>query len=170
MTRRWLLAGAALLPACGYHLAGTANTIPKSVKTIAVPPFTNTTIHYKLTDQLPNAIAREFLSRTSYELIQNPNEADAVLNGTVINVVAFPTTVDPATGRAAGVEAIVVMAVQLRERVSGTLLYNQPSFSFRQRYEISIDPSVYFDESSTAFARLSRDVARTVVTAVLENF
>jgi hypothetical protein len=41
---------------------------------------------------------------------------------------------------------------------------------FRERYEISVNPQQYFDESQAALQRLSRDVARTVVSAILENF
>ncbi len=40
----------------------------------------------------------------------------------------------------------------------------------RERYEVSVDPTVYFDESEVAMRRLSRDVAQTVVSAILENF
>lgn len=159
-----------LTAGCGYKLAGTADTIPKTVRTIAIPPFGNTTTSYKLTDHLPNAIAREFLSRTRYDVVQDPKTADAVLTGVVVAVIAFPSILDPATARAAGVETNVILSIQLRERETGTLLFNQPSYNFRHRYEISIDPAAYFDESSPAFSRLSRDVARAVVTAILENF
>jgi hypothetical protein len=50
------------------------------------------------------------------------------------------------------------------------VLFNRQNADFRERYEISVDPRNYFDESSTALERLSRDVARSVVSAVLENF
>ena len=40
----------------------------------------------------------------------------------------------------------------------------------KERYEISIDPKAYFDESAPALQRLSRDVSRSVVSAVLEKF
>ena len=63
-----------------------------------------------------------------------------------------------------------IFGINLREQKTGKILYNNPSLIFRQRYEISTDPAVYFDESSTAFQRLSRDVARAVVSAILENF
>lgn len=168
--RAIFLIGAAFLNSCGYHVAGTADTIPKTVRTIAVPPFSNATTRYKLTDSLPNQIARELISRTRYETVHDAGAADAVLQGTVVRVDAFPTIFDPVTSRAAGVEVLVTLSVQLRERATGNLLYNQPSFVYRQRYEISTDPAVYFDESSTAFQRLSREVARAVVSALLENF
>ena len=55
-------------------------------------------------------------------------------------------------------------------RHTGKVLFSRPSYEFRERYEISIDPQAYFDESGTAIIRLSRDVARSVVTAILVNF
>lgn len=168
--RALLLLGALASASCGYKLAGTADMMPKNIQTIAIPPFANGTTRYQLTDHLPNAIAREFHARTRYDVIPDASQADAVLTGVVASVLAFPTTFDPRTGRAAGVEMSVTLSLQLRERLTGNLIYNQPSYLFRQRYEISMDPAAYFDESSGAFARLSRDVARTVVTSILENF
>ena len=52
----------------------------------------------------------------------------------------------------------------------GKVLFNRPNLEFRDRYEISVDPKQYLDESQAALSRLSRDVARTVVSAILENF
>ena len=168
--RRVALAAMLLAASCGYRLAGTADTIPKSIRTVAVPPFSNATTRYRLTDRLPSMIAREFLSRTRYEVVTSVAEADAIVQGSIINVFAFPTIIDPNTGRAAGVEMIVNMSVQMKDRRTGAVLVNLPSLSFKQRYEISTDPAAYFDESSMAFERLSVDVARTVVSSVLEGF
>jgi hypothetical protein len=171
MTRRDLLATVLVpLAGCGYKLAGKGDTLPQAARTIAIPPFTNTSTRYRLTYRLPNQIAREFIARTRFTVVQDLNEADMILRGTVLNVIAFPTTLDPATGRAAAVEILVSLAISLRERVSNQLLYDSPGFNYRERYEISLDPAVYFDESSTAFERVTMDVARSVVSAVLENF
>jgi hypothetical protein len=41
---------------------------------------------------------------------------------------------------------------------------------FREQYEIASDPQAYFDESDTAMQRLSHDVARGIVSAVLQAF
>jgi hypothetical protein len=64
----------------------------------------------------------------------------------------------------------VVMQVSLVERSTGKVLFNRPSFEFRERYQISLDPGVYFEESDSALARVSVQVARAMVTAILENF
>lgn len=155
---------------CGYHVSGKADLVPKNIKTIAIPPFANVTTRYKLTDKLPAAITREFIARTRYQIVTNPAEADAVLTGAIVNVFAYPTTFDPVTGRAAGVQMHVIMQITLRENATGKAIYQQPGLEFRQRYEISTDASAYFDESTLAFERLSHDVARSVVTSVLELF
>jgi hypothetical protein len=50
------------------------------------------------------------------------------------------------------------------------VLFTRAGAEFRERYEISIDPKAYFDESGTAMERLSKSVARSVVSAILEKF
>jgi len=169
---RLVFATAAILSlaGCGYRVAGHADLLPKTIKTIAIPAFGNLTIRYKLTDQLPEAIAREFISRTRYRVVKDVNTADAILRGAVLNYFAYPTIFDPQTGRASGVQIHVIMQVSLIERATGKTLFTRPSFEIRERYQISTDPGVYFEESDTALARVSVQAARQVVTAILENF
>lgn len=166
------LAVSALLASagCGYHVAGKADLVPKTIHTIAVPAFSNITTRYKLTDHLPQAISHEFIARTHYQVISDQNQADAVLHGAVINYVAYPTIFDQATGRASGLQINLTMQISLVERATGKVLFTRPSFEMHQRYEISIKAGAYFEESDAALDRLSRDVARDVVTAILEGF
>ncbi len=161
---------ALMFASCGYHVAGTANVLPKNVRTIAIPAFKNGTPRYKIAELLTSAVTREFISRAHYKIVAEPENADAVLSGSVVNFLAYPTTFDPQTGRAAGVQVIVYLALSLRDRTTNAVLFDRPHMEFRQTYEISVDPKTYFDESDVGMQRLSRDVARTVVSAVLENF
>src|SRR5262249_31354122 len=155
---------------CGYHVSGHADSLPSSLKTVAVPAFANLTTRYKLTDRMPEAIAREFITRTRYRVVSREDAADAVLRGAIINYTSFPTILDPQTARASGVELRVTLQVSLLERASGKVLFSRPNFEIRERYQISTDPAQYFDESEPALDRASREVARDVVTAILENF
>jgi hypothetical protein len=159
-----------VLTGCGYRVAGKADLLPRTLRTIAIPAFQNLTTNYKLTDRLPSALTREFLARTRYQVIGDAAQADAVLAGAVQNVFAYPVNFDPFTGRASAVQVHCILQLTLRQRATGKLLYHQPSLDFRQRYEISTTAEAYFDESSLAFQRLSQDVARLVVSSVLEMF
>jgi outer membrane lipopolysaccharide assembly protein LptE/RlpB len=170
--KRLALAAAAslLLSACGYHVAGRADLLPRHLRSIAIPAFANATIHYTLTQSLPQAIGREFIRRTRYQIVADPAEADATLEGAVLQYVAYPTVTDPATGRAAGVQMILVLDIKLRDAKSGAVLFERPAMVVQHRYEISSDQLAYLEESDAAFERISLEVARSVVSAILENF
>jgi hypothetical protein len=163
------LAGASSA-ACGYRAGGRADLLPAHVRTIAIPAFGNITTRYRLTERLPSAITREFLTRTRYRIVPDPNDADAILSGSVVNFMSAPTIFDQATGRAAGVQISVFLNLTLTERESGNVLYQRNNFEARQRYEVSIEQVEYFDESDVALDRLTREVARLVVSTVLEAF
>jgi PBP1b-binding outer membrane lipoprotein LpoB len=158
------------LSSCGYHVAGKADLVPKSVHTIAIPAFGNITTRYKITDHLPEAISREFITRTHYQIVNDANQADAVLRGSIVNYTAYPTIVDQQTGRASGLQVNVTLQVTLTERATGKVIYSRPSFEVHDRYELSINANTYFEESDAALNRLARDVARDLVSSILENF
>ena len=75
-----------------------------------------------------------------------------------------------AEARRSGAQVIVILQVTLTDRSDGKVLFSRPNLEVRERYEISVDAKTYFEESDVAMDRLSRDVARSVVSAVLENF
>lgn len=159
-----------LCAGCGYHVAGKSDVMPQTVHTIAIPAFANRTIRYRLAQRLPADITREFISRTRYKIVADPKNADAVLEGAVINFTSYPIIADQASGRATVVQCSAYLKVTLTERATGKVLFTRPAFEARERYEISVDPQAYFDESGAGTERLSRDVARDVVTSILENF
>ena len=167
-----LVLGAALvsLVSCGYHVAGRADLIPKSIQTISIPAFTTFTTRYRLIDVLPKQIGREFLTRTRFRIVNDPSEADAVLIGAVNTVTANPTIFDPTSGKATSIQITVSLTLRLIERTTGRVLFSRPNMIARQNYEIPVDPHQFFDERDPAFDRLSRDVAHDIVSAIVENF
>lgn len=159
-----------LLVSCGYRFSATEDALPKTIRTVSVPAFTNLTTRYKLTDQLPEAISREFITRTRYRVVSDSTTADAVLRGTVINYSFYPTIFDPATFRAAFAELHVTLSVTLTERATGKVIFSRPNFDVRETYQISPDATQYFEESDPALKRAGQQVARSIVSAVLQNF
>lgn len=155
---------------CGYHTAGHAVQLPENVKTIAVPAFVNETRTYRIEQQLTSSVVREFTTRTHYHILNDSSEAaDATLRGTVLSASSTPLTYNSATGQAASVLVVVSVKVSLIDR-HGKVLYQNPSYLFREQYEVSQDLTSFFQEDSPAFRRLSQDFARTLVSNVLEGF
>ncbi|MGA9040337.1 MAG: LPS assembly lipoprotein LptE [Terriglobales bacterium] len=155
---------------CGYHTAGHTVTIPDSVRTIAVPAFSSQTQTFKIEQILTKAVVRELVTRTRYHIINQENDdADATLHGTVLSTYASPLTYDSKTGRAASALVVVTMKVSLTDK-HGNVLYQNPSYLFREQYEVSSDLATFFEEDSPAYQRLSRDFAQTLVSNILEGF
>jgi outer membrane lipopolysaccharide assembly protein LptE/RlpB len=155
---------------CGYHTAGHAVQLPENVKTIAVPAFVNDTSTYRIEQLLTSSVVREFTTRTHYHILNDPAAAaDATLRGTVLSASSTPLTYNSTTGQAASVLVVVSMKVALTDR-QGKVLYQNPSYLFREQYEVSQDLTSFFEEDSPAFRRLSQDFARTLVSNILEGF
>jgi len=156
--------------ACGYHTAGRHSQLPENVQTIAIPAFKNETLNYRIEQMLTASVVREFTTRPHYHIVNDlGDDADATLRGTVLSTAASPVTYDTATGRAASVLDVVSMKVSFTDR-NGKVLYQNPSYLFREQYEVSQDLATFFEEDSPAFRRLSQDFARTLVSNILEGF
>ena len=165
-----ILTLAFLLGGCGYRIAGQADTLPDEIRTIAVPPFQNGTTEFKIEQYVRQAVVREFLSRTRYQVVNSEDNADATLQGSVVAFLAFPQNFDPVTGRATTVTTITRLQVTLIDRSTGAAVYQNPGLELRDRYEVSADPEAYFEERQAALLRTSESMARTLVSAVLEGF
>jgi hypothetical protein len=172
------------LSSCGYHVGGTASRLPPGLKVIAVPALKNDTNRYRIEDIMTEAVVREFLARTRYRIVASEDAGDAVLRGEITGIeavpVVFDTTPNPgattapnvnaSTARATTMLVTVHMKVRLEERDTRNVLYHNDNYLFREPYEISTDPTKFFDEQGPALDRMSRDFAARLVSDVVENF
>ena len=155
--------------ACGYHVAGRGDALPKSIHTIAIPALENATTSYRIEQRLTSATVHEFLAATPYK-ISSADSADAVLRGKVLSLEAVPLLFDTKTGRATTMLVTVRCEVTLTETDTGKVLFHTDKFIFRNEYEISTDIKSFFSEQEPALDRLARDFAQRLVASVTENF
>ena len=175
---------ALLLSACGYHVGGTASRLPPGLNVIAIPAMENRTTRYRVEQRMTEAVVREFLARTKYQIVSTEDSADAVLHGEITSFEATPAVFDTtptpnstlgpnvntATARATTMLISVHLKVRLEEKETKRVLYQNDHYLFREPYEISTDPSKFFDEQGPALERMSRDFASRLVADILENF
>lgn len=160
---------AALLSSCGYHVAGHSDLLPKTITTVAVPAFVNATTRYRITDWLPEALSKEFLSSTRYRVVP-ADRADMLLKGSVLTYSASAVLFNPQTTLATSVEVHVVLQISLVERATNKVLFSRPRLEVVDNYEIPQQEGQFFDESDSALQRISTRVARQIVSTVLNNF
>ncbi|MGH9432046.1 MAG: LPS assembly lipoprotein LptE [Terriglobia bacterium] len=165
-----IITGIMVLLGCGYHVAGKAVLVPADVQTIAIPAFKNMSHQYRIEQTVTAAIKQEFLERTKFRVTSNPAGSDAVLHGLIIRVSKGVLTFDPQTGRATTLQIQVTAAVTLEDLHTHKTIYSNANYTFREEYQISPMNQVLFEEDQPAIRRLSRDLARTLVTDILEDF
>ena len=158
------------LSGCGYHVGGQGSALPANLHTIAIPAFVNKTSRYRVEQKLTQAVIREFLSRTAYRVVSDPEAGDAVLNGEVTSLESVVAVFDSTTGRATSMLVTVRMKVWLVDRETKTEIYRNDNFVFRQPYAISTDVPNFFDEQNPALDRLAQDFSGKLVAAILEKF
>ena len=100
----------------------------------------------------------------------DPEEADAVLRCTVADIRSRVVAFDQRTGRAITLQIRLLARVELRDLRSQKILFSNPSYVFLEQYQISPETSALFPEEQPALDRMARDLARTLVSEILENF
>ena len=163
-----LLAGT--VAGCGYRVAGGASRIlPPAIHTIAIPAFENQTQTARIEQSLTAAVLHEFLTRTRYRVQASTAGSDAILKGVVTSVYSSPTLYDPTVNRTTGVLLTVGLRMSLVSATTGETLYETGDWTYREPYEVSRDPAAYLGENQPALERLSRQVAASLVSTLLEG-
>jgi hypothetical protein len=184
-----VLAGSLATAGCGYHVAGHGpDALPKSIHTIAVPAIENDTRTFKIEQRLTAATIHEFLAKTRYKVVSDPNAADAVLTGKVLSLEILPLLFQTPTATTQSEQATAMIVnmkceVTLTERDNDKVLYHTNDFVFRNEYQLATsgqNPNSptqtrgnieeIFQESDPAFNRMAQDFAARLVSAVTENY
>jgi outer membrane lipopolysaccharide assembly protein LptE/RlpB len=154
---------------CGYHTVGQASRLPANIRVLAVPVFVNQTQTYRVEQILTRDVVREFNDRTKYHVVSSSDtDADATLKGTVLSAQASPLTYDT-QGRISSAVVTVTVKVSLVDH-GGHVLFENPTYTFREQYQVSREVTSFFEEQTPALQRMSHDFARTLVSDVLEAF
>ncbi len=153
-----------------YKPVGRGDALPKHIRTLAIPPFQNPSLRFKVEQRFTSAMIDETQRRARALYVTSTVEgADAVLSGTIKNFVLRPLLLDD-FGRARLVEVTVIVGVTLRDQTRNKVIFDNQNYVFRGEYEISGDPKSFFNEEGPATDRLARDFARSVVTTIWEGF
>jgi outer membrane lipopolysaccharide assembly protein LptE/RlpB len=166
-----LLLGAVVLSSCGYGLVGVSSNLPEHLQTLYVTPFVNQTSRAELDQRLTEQISQEWVRRGRFQLVASPDEADAVLSGTITAAIVTPVRFD-AEGRANEYQLTVTADVQLVDRTKEkpVTLWHDTRFSRSTSYQVDVNATDYFDREVQAIELLSRDFSRGLVVTILEGF
>jgi outer membrane lipopolysaccharide assembly protein LptE/RlpB len=159
----------ASLSGCGYALVGRASTLPESVKVVQFVTLENHTPKVSLEQRLSAEIARELAARGRFKVQSTAEGANAVLSGAVSGFDLYPVAFD-AQGRATDYQVRVTAQVVLKTLPEGTVLWQNPAYTFRDNYQFSASAASYVDRENEAIDKVAGRFAQSLVTSLLEGF
>ena len=160
---------------CGYALAGRGAFLPDYVRVVGIPPLENRSTFFQVEEVLTNKIRSEFIGRGKYNVVPDGAVSDATLTGEISNISVVPVGFTEQQ-LASRYLFTLTMRVRFTDTRTGEILWSNDSLSFRSEYELStrsntaIEGAGFIDQERNSFDRIADDIARTVVTAILEAF
>jgi hypothetical protein len=161
---------------CGYALAGRGSFLPDYIRVVGIPPFENRSSFSQVEQVLTDKVRTEFIGRGKYRVVADTQGSDAILAGEILSI---------------SVQAVGLNEQQLASRYLFTwtikvaftdaqtnmVLWSNDALTVRGEYDLSQRGgdttnlgSTFVDQERTSADRIATDVARSIVTSILEAF
>jgi outer membrane lipopolysaccharide assembly protein LptE/RlpB len=160
---------------CGYALAGRGSFLPDYIMVVGIPQFENRSSFSQVEQILTEKVRSEFIGRGKYNVISDAPGSDAVLTGEVIGLSAQPVSLNEQQ-LASRYLITWTIKVAFTDARTNEVLWSNDALTFRGEYELStrgntaIEGAVFVDQERSSIDRIASDVARSVVTSILEAF
>jgi Lipopolysaccharide-assembly len=160
---------------CGYALAGRGSFLPDYIRVVGIPPIENRSTYQQVELVLTEKIRTEFIGRGKYTVLSEASGSDAVLTGEITGISAQPVGFNE-NQLASRYLFTMTMRVQLTDARTNMVLWSNDALTFREESDLtsrgvtSFQGTDFIDQERSSFDRIASDVARTVVTAILEAF
>ena len=170
-----VLLAALTTPGCGYSLAGRGSFLPDYIRVVGIPQIVNNSTFFQVEQILTEKIRTEFIGRGRYTVLPNTEGADAVVTGAVTSITVSPVGFTELQ-LASRYLFTLTMRVEFTDARTTKVLWSNPALTFREEYELSTRSNIalqgetFLSQERNSFDRISDDVARTVVTAIVEAF
>jgi hypothetical protein len=110
------------LVGCGYQFAGRSDLFPKDIRSVYVEPFINRTRDVGIEQELTSALRSEFYRRGELQVVDQVDQADAILSGVVRTFDSLTASVNN-DNEVLQFEATMVVDVTFRRREPNEILW-----------------------------------------------
>ena len=161
-----LIAGALLATGCGYRLSGTGSFLPEHIKSIQIRNFQNRTSRVQAEQFVTFAVRDEFLRRSRLKLVEVVDQADALMEGEIVDFDVTPVSYSDSA--ADKYQVRITLNIRLMDLKNGQVLFENQRLRYLDTYEI--DSADFFSMETESLERIAGEFAASVVTAILEDF
>lgn len=160
---------------CGYALAGRGSFLPDYIRVVGIPQLQNNSTFFQVEQVLTEKIRTEFIGRGKYTVVPDVAGADAIVSGAVTGITVQPVGFTEQQ-LASRYTFTLTMRIQFIDTMTGQALWSNDSLTFREEYDLTtrsstaLEGASFLSQERGSFERIADDVARSVVTAILEAF
>ena len=162
-----ILIGLLLISACGYHLTGTGTTLPKHLKTVAIPVFSNTSSEPNIHQNMTNVIRQSFINDGRLKVV-NPKSADLVMRG-VLNSYALQAVAFNSNDVAVQYYVLLGVAIDVKDMVKRKQFLKQ---NFTTKWDFRTTADVINSEAArqTALNDAYKELGSRLVSIIIDQF
>jgi len=157
------------LTGCGYHLSGS-DRLPSDIETVAVPVFHNNTFQPTLENAVTAAVKEEFLTNSRLKVVNDPDQADLVVKGTIVSYGLTPLSFDSSRTVVLEYRVHIRAAVSVEAPRKQKVFWKDPGMEAMAEYLVNPDTAANRVAEDHAIAEASKQFAENVVHRVLEGF
>ena len=160
---------------CGYALAGRGSYLPTDIRVVGIPMLENGTPFTQIEQKFTEKIRTEFIGRGKYRIVYVTSGADTVLSGAITSFTNTPVGFTEQQ-LASRYQFTVTMRVRFTDSRNSQVLWSNDALTFSGEYDLktrgntAVAGTVLLEQEGPAVDRLATDLARSVVSAILEAF
>jgi outer membrane lipopolysaccharide assembly protein LptE/RlpB len=168
-----------LVTGCGYRFRAVGEPIGISIDTIAIPLFPSTSTVLGCEADFTTILREEFITHSRVRLVSKEN-AQAVLSGRISSIITEPLTFTVTKQTVNGLsstdevtssrELKVRVEAKLTDRKTGTIIWQESSFTGEAGFVVSSDPLSTRYYQRQAFISIAQDIAKRIYSKTMERF
>ena len=157
-----------LITGCGYSFTPTGEHIATRIKTVFVDTFSNRTSEAYVENYLRQAFIDEFIKGRRFKVVGKPEIADAVLRGSVKNLVVSHLSYDI---NSIAIEERITMTMDIvfEEQETHKIIWSGKNISGIEDYKVA-DQMATESSRKDALIKLANDTAEKVYRLMMSDF
>ena len=150
---------------CGYSLRGT---LPQHLKTVGVPIFSNQTAEPAIEGFITRAVVEAFSTNGRLRVVR-PEDADAILTGSIIAYSVFPIAFDP-NATIVLYRVVVTINLTFRDVRANTVLWQQTGLTEQEDFHVLGQVSQTIAQEQSVLQQAAVEIGRNIVALAITRF
>jgi hypothetical protein len=159
----------AIIIACGYVFAPQGEYISKKIVKIYIGQFNNKTSQAELENYVRSAFIYQFIQTPHFKVVDNAEQSDAVIKGSVLTLTTSPLSYRRST-LAAEERATITMELSFLEKDSGKEIWKSSNIVGTVDYTVESNINLLTSTRKTAYIKLANVTAEKTFNIMMSGF